>query len=79
MKGIERTYAFLSDGAGDGRAFHFTLRVDDDTSVVLASCTKDEDTLQRIICTHLEVEEDTVPTAPRLALADNDSGHGYSK
>ncbi len=26
--------------------------------------------------THLKVKEDTVPSAPRLALADDDDGHG---
>lgn len=29
------TYAFFCDGTSDGRALHFTLRVDYDTGVVL--------------------------------------------
>lgn len=29
------TYAFLRDGASDGGTLHFTLRVDNDTSVIL--------------------------------------------
>lgn len=49
--------ALLTDGAGDGRALHFTLGVDNDTSVVL------------------KVDEDTIATAPGLALTDDDSGH----
>lgn len=54
--GIE-THAFFCDGSGNGRALHFTLRVDYNTSVVL------------------EIEEATIPSAPGLALTDDNDGH----
>ena len=47
--------AFLRDGTSDGRALHFTLRIDDDACVVL------------------EVDDDTVLSAPALTLTDDDA------
>ena len=55
---IWRTYAFFCYRASNSRALHFTLRVDNNTGVVL------------------EVKEDTVSSAPCLALTDNDNWHG---
>ena len=52
------TYAFFCYRASNSRALHFTLRVDNNTGVVL------------------EVKEDTVSSAPCLALTDNDNWHG---
>lgn len=72
--------AFLTDGTGDGGSLHFTLGVDNNTGVVCLFETSANLPIfhipQKKIQT-LEVEVDTVPTAPRLALTDDDGGHDY--
>lgn len=70
------TYAFFCDGTSDGRALHFTLRVNYDTGVVLKHRLSIERLRAGRKITYLKVEEDTVLSAPCLTLADDDSGHG---
>lgn len=70
------TDTFFRDRASDGGAFHLTLRVYNNTSVIL----QDDHTLviqwfSSWIETYLKVEEQAITTAPCFALTDNDDRH----
>jgi hypothetical protein len=69
--------ALLGDGASDGRSLHLSLGVDDNTcegSTMSTTARGRGREGSRRTGVVLEVEEDTVTTAPRLALTDDDCG-----
>lgn len=66
--------SLLTDGAGDGRALHLTLGVDDDTSVVLEI---EEDTIEALPGLGLADDDGGVNFLAELGLSLLDGGHDH--
>jgi hypothetical protein len=66
--------SLLADGAGDGRALHLTLGVDDDTSVVLEV---EEDTVESLPGLGLADDNGGVDLLSQLGLSLLDGGHDH--